>query len=102
LIGAAFGLMAGPALGGLLNLHSLGAPAFAASALALANTAFGYLILPESHPPRLRRRIPLLRLNPVSQLGVVLRMGDIRPLLLVVLLLNLAFTGFLNYKPARG
>src|SRR5215207_7285095 len=38
LIGAAFGLglIAGPAIGGLLSLFSLGAPAIAASALALA------------------------------------------------------------------
>jgi DHA1 family tetracycline resistance protein-like MFS transporter len=57
LIGAAFGLMAGPALGGLLSLHSLGAPAFAASSLTLGNAVFGYLILPESHPPRLRRSV---------------------------------------------
>ena len=93
LIGAAFGLglMAGPALGGLLSLQSLGAPAFAASALALANTAFGYFILSESHPPRLRRRVPLLRLNPVSQLAGVLRARNVRALLLAVLLLNLAF-----------
>jgi len=94
--------MVGPALGGLLSLHSLGTPAFAASSLALANTAFGYFILPESHLPRLRRRVPLLKLNPVSQLAGVLRARNVRPLLLAVLLLNLAFTGFLNYKPARG
>jgi MFS family permease len=103
LIGAAFGLglMAGPVLGGLLSLHSLSTPAFAASGLALANAAFGYLRLPESHPPRLRKSVPLLHLNPVSQLGGILRLENVRALLLAVLLLNLAFTGFLNYKPAR-
>lgn len=101
LIGAAFGLglMAGPALGSLLSLHSLGAPAFAASALALANAAFGYLILPESHPPGLRRRVPILRLNPISQLAGVLRVGNIRALLLAVLLLNLAFAGLVSNFP---
>src|SRR5215216_3435554 len=47
LIGAAFGLglMAGPALGGLLSLYSLGAPPFTADAMALGNAAFGFLIL---------------------------------------------------------
>lgn len=101
LIGAAFGLglMAGPALGGLLSLHSLGAPAFAASALAFANAVFGYLILPESHPKRLRRRVPILRLNPVSQLAGVLRVENIRALLLAVLLLNLAFAGLVSNFP---
>lgn len=100
LIGAAFGLglMAGPALGGLLSLHSLGAPAIAAS--ALANAVFGYLILPESHPPRLRKRVPILRLNPVSQLAGALRVGNVRALLLAVLLINVAFTRFPNHKPA--
>ena len=104
LIGAAFGLglMAGPALGGLLSLHSLQTPAFAASALALANFAFGCLTLPESHPPKRRTRISFLRLNPVSQLRAVLRMRNVHGLLIAVLLLNVAFTGFLNYKPVRG
>jgi MFS family permease len=101
LIGAAFGLglMAGPALGGLLSLHSLGAPAFAASSLALGNAVFGYLILPESHPPRLRRSVPFLRLNPISQLAGVLRAGNIRAPLLVVFLLNLAFAGLVSNFP---
>src|SRR5918998_1588857 len=61
MIGAAFGLglMAGPAIGGLLSLHSLSTPALFASTLALINFIFGYLTLPESHAPHLRKRIPL-------------------------------------------
>ena len=104
LIGAAvgLGLMVGPALGGLLSLHSLTTPAFAASSLAFANFAFGCASLPESHPPKRRTRGPSLVLNPVSQLGAVLRMERVRGLLLTMLLLNLAFTGFHNYKLARG
>ena len=68
LIGAAFGLglMAGPALGGLLSLCSLHTPALAASALALCNLAFGFFVLPESLSPGLRTRTPLWRLNPIS------------------------------------
>ena len=60
MIGAAFGLglMAGPAIGGLLSLHSLSAPALFASALALTNCVFGYLTLPESHALYLRKRSP--------------------------------------------
>ncbi|HET7480443.1 MAG TPA: MFS transporter [Rubrobacteraceae bacterium] len=101
LIGAAFGLglMAGPALGGLLSFHSLHAPAFAASALAFSNAVFGYLALPESHPPRLRRSVPLLRLNPVSQLSGVLKMPGIRALLAAILLLNLSFAGLVSNFP---
>jgi DHA1 family tetracycline resistance protein-like MFS transporter len=101
LIGAAFGLglMAGPALGGLLSLYSLHTPAFAASALALGNAMFGLLILPESLPPKRRTPTPILRLNPVSQLRGVLGMGGIRGLLLTVFLLNLSFAGLLVNFP---
>ena len=101
LIGAAFGLglMAGPVLGGLLSLYSLSAPAFAASALALGNAAFGFLILPESLPPESRTPTPLRRLNPLSQLRSVLGIGGIRQLLLVVFLLNLSFAGLLTNFP---
>ncbi len=101
LIGAAFGLglMAGPALGGLLSLYSLHAPAFAASTLALCNLVFGFFVLPESLPPSLRAPTPLLRLNPISQLRGVLGMDDIRVLLLVVFLLNLSFAGLLVNFP---
>jgi MFS family permease len=83
MIGAAFGLglMAGPALGGLLSLHSLGAPALFASALALTNCVFGYLTLPESHALHLRKKVPLLRLDPISQLARILKMRLIRALL---------------------
>jgi MFS transporter, DHA1 family, tetracycline resistance protein len=101
LIGAAFGLglMAGPTLGGLLSFHSLHTPAFAASALALANATFGLLVLPESLPPALRTPTPLIRLNPVAQLRGVLRMERIRALLLAVFLLNLSFAGLLTNFP---
>ena len=101
LIGAAFGvgLMAGPVLGGLLSLYSLSAPAFAASALALGNAAFGFLILPESLSPESRTPTPLRRLNPLSQLRGVLGMSSLRGLLLTVFLLNLSFAGLLTNFP---
>ncbi len=101
LIGAAFGLglMAGPVLGGLLSLYSLHTPAFAASALALANATFGLLILPESLPPKHRMPTPILLLNPVSQLRGILRLAGIRRLLLTVFLLNLSFAGLLVNFP---
>lgn len=101
LIGAAFGLglMAGPALGGLLSIYSLHAPAFAASALALGNVVFGYINLPESHPKHLRKRVPILHLNPVSQLAGVFGMKNIKMLLVAVLLLNLSFAGLISNFP---
>ena len=101
IIGAAFGLglMAGPLLGGLLSLHSLQAPALAASGLALLNAAFGYFVLPESLPRNCRRRMPFFRLDPFSGLVGTIRMGGTAPLLLAVLLLNLAFAGLLTNFP---
>jgi MFS transporter, DHA1 family, tetracycline resistance protein len=101
LIGAAFGLglMVGPVLSGLLSLYSLSAPAFAASALALGNAAFGFLVLPESLPPESRTPTALRYLNPLSQLRSVLGIGGIRQLLLVVFLLNLSFAGLLTNFP---
>jgi MFS transporter, DHA1 family, tetracycline resistance protein len=101
LIGAAFGLglMAGPALGGLLSLHSLSAPALFASALALTNFAFGYLTLPESLASHLRKRVPLVRLDPISQLAHIMKMSNVRVLLTAVLLLNLALAGLVNNFP---
>jgi MFS family permease len=101
MIGAAFGLglMAGPAIGGLLSLYSLSATALFASALALTNCVFGYLTLPESHAPHLRKKIPLLRLDPISQLARILKMRNVRALLAAVLLLNLALAGLVNNFP---
>ena len=91
--------MAGPLLGGLLSLHSLQAPAFAASGLALLNAAFGLFVLPESLPEDRRTRRPLLRLDPLSGLVATIRLGGTSPLLLAVLLLNLAFAGLLTNFP---
>ncbi len=101
MIGAAFGLglMAGPAVGGLLSLYSLHAPAFAACALALANAAFGYFVLPESLPRERRARTPLRRLGPLSQLRGALGIRRIRALLAVAFLLNLSFAGLLTNFP---
>lgn len=101
LIGAAFGLglITGPAAGGLLSLHSLGAPAFAAATIAFSNVVFGFFVLPESLPPGSRTHTPVVRLNPVTQLRGVLGMGGIRALLLVIFLLNLSFAGLLTNFP---
>lgn len=99
LIGAAFGLglMAGPVIGGLLSLYSLHAPAFFAAALALCNTLFGLLALPESLSRGSRRQSR--RPGPVSSVGGMLRLPGVGVLLLVVFLLNLSFAGLLTNFP---
>lgn len=97
LIGAAFGLglMAGPALGGMLSLYSLHAPAFFAALLALCNTIFGFLVLPESLPPERRNRSR----RPAPSVRGVLKMPGVGALLIVVFFLNLSFSGLLTNFP---
>jgi MFS family permease len=94
LIGAAFGLgfMLGPAMGGLLSLVSLSAPAFVAAALVLSSVVFGYFRLPESLPVE-RRAQQLQSINPFKRLRAVIGLEVIRPFLLGVVMLNFAFAG---------
>lgn len=102
LVGAAFGLglMAGPALGGVLSAYGLGVPAFVACAIALANVLFGWLVLPESLPPEKRKTVNETRaLNWITQLRGVVALPSIRALLLVMFLLNLAFAGLQTNFP---
>lgn len=100
MVSAAFGLglMAGPALGGLLSDYGLFVPAFAAAGIAFANTIYGIFILPESLPPEKRsRHKPTL--NFISQLQVVFNIQNIRLLLLSVFFLNFAFAGLQTNFP---
>lgn len=94
LIGAAFGLgfMLGPAIGGLLSLVSLSAPAFASAILVFASVVFGYFKLPESLPAERRAR-QAMSFNPFGRLRAVIGLAAIRPLLLGIVLLNFAFAG---------
>jgi len=82
LIGMAFGFgfIVGPALGGLIGEEfGTRAPFFVAAGLALANAAYGWLVLPESLPPKRRRRFDLRRANPV---GTLLRLRRYHPVVL--------------------
>lgn len=102
LVGAAFGLgmMAGPALGGLLSQFGLGVPAFTACGIALANVAFGFFTLPESLPPERRTAtLSWKSLNSVSQLAGLFRVQAIRVFLLALFTLNLAFAGLQTNFP---
>jgi len=108
LVGAAFGLglMAGPALGGLLSAYGLSLPAFIACTIALANVIFGFFVLPESLPVERRTAAPAWRaLNSAAQLMDLFRPAHIRWLLVSIFTLNLAFSGlqtnFPLYSQAR-
>jgi DHA1 family tetracycline resistance protein-like MFS transporter len=101
LVGAAFGLglMVGPAMGGLLSVVGLAAPAFVAAGLALLNGLFGLVALPESLDPERRTSQPLRLGGVARQVGAALAERDLRPLLLAIVLLNLAFAGLQSNFP---
>ncbi len=100
IVSAAFGLglMAGPALGGLLSVYGLFVPAFVAAGIALVNTIYGIFILPESLPPEKRsKHAPSL--NFIGQLRTLFSIRNIRLLLLSLFFLNLAFSGLQTNFP---
>jgi len=70
LLGAAFGIgfIVGPAIGGLIGALGPRAPFFTAAVIALANTAFGYFVLPESLARESRRAFHWGRANPLGTL----------------------------------
>jgi DHA1 family tetracycline resistance protein-like MFS transporter len=93
LIGAAwgFGFTLGPVIGGFVAEH-LGAraPFFVAAALALANVAFGYFVLPESLPPERRRKFEWARANAVGAFKSLGHLPMVAGLLVAVFLYQVA------------
>ena len=96
LLGAAFGIgfILGPAIGGLLGGLGPRAPFFAAGALALANTAFGYFALPESLARGSRRAFQWARANPLGTFAQMRKLPGVRALLGALFLWQLAHQVF--------
>jgi MFS family permease len=101
LVGAAFGvgLMLGPALGGLLSVYGLRAPAFVAAGLALVNVTYALAALPESLPAGRRSARPVQLAAIARRLAGAISAASVRPLLLTIFLLNLAFAGLQSNFP---
>lgn len=102
MVGAAFGLglMAGPALGGLLSRYGLYVPAFTASAIALGNVIFGFFVLPESLPLEKREIKSASQIfNWGKQFASLLKQANIQKFLAAMFLLNLAFAGLQSNFP---
>lgn len=93
LVGAAFGMgfVLGPLIGGLLAEFGTRAPFFAAAALAAANLAFGYFVMPETVTDRTRRPFRWRRANPLGALASVGRLPGLGRLLTMFLLYQVAF-----------
>ncbi|MGL5011539.1 MAG: TCR/Tet family MFS transporter, partial [Paracoccaceae bacterium] len=91
LIGAGFGIgfVLGPLIGGLLAAIDLHAPFYAAAALAFANMAFGYFVLPETVTDATRRPFAPARANPFRALRAASRLPQIRRTLLCFLILSI-------------
>ena len=97
LIGVAFGLgfILGPAIGGLLALHSVALPLLLATAFALVNLVVVLTLLPETLPVDQRQPLPRRRdLQPFSQLAGVFSNGEVRRVSAAFFLFFLAFNGF--------
>jgi MFS transporter, DHA1 family, tetracycline resistance protein len=102
MVGAAFGLglMAGPALGGLLSRYGLYVPAFTASAIALSNVVFGFFVLPESLPLEKREIKSISQiLSRGKQFTNLFRQVNIQKFIVALFLLNLAFAGLQSNFP---
>ncbi len=92
LIGAAFGVgfIIGPALGGLFGGLGPRAPFFVAAGLALANLVYGYVALPESHSPEMRRPFSWRRANTFGTLLAMRRYPVVVGLAVVLLMWQLS------------
>jgi len=90
LIGAAFGFVLGPALGGLAAEIHITAPFWIAACLATANFLFGVVVLPESLKPEHRRPFGRRELNPFGQILRAFRLPGLAIPLLVLFIFEFA------------
>jgi len=93
LIGAAFGVgfVLGPLIGGVLAEFGTRAPFYAAAALAAANFAFGYFILPETVTDKIRRPFDWKRANPLGAFRHIGMLPGLKKLLSIAFLYEVAF-----------
>ncbi len=86
MMGAAFGLgfVIGPAIGGLLGAYGPRVPFFVAAGISLLNFVFGYLVLPETLKPELRRSFEWGRANPFGTFKVFRSYLGVLPLCAVL------------------
>jgi len=93
LIGAAFGVgfVAGPLIGGLLATFDTRAPFYAAAAMAAANLALGWFVLPETVTDAIRRPFSWARANPLAAFRAIGKLPGLRRMLLVLFVYSVGF-----------
>ena len=91
-IGAVWGIgfIVGPALGGVLGGIEPRLPFWAAAGLTLANSCYGFLVLPESLPREHRKPLTWRRANPLGALSLVRSKPGLAGLFAVHVLYTLA------------
>ena len=96
MVGAAFGLgfTLGPALGGVLGAVDPRLPFWVAGALAIANAAYGYFILPESLAPEKRSPLRWSRANPLGALRLLRSHRELYGIAAALFLMQLAHVVF--------
>ena len=92
LIGAGFGIgfVLGPLMGGMLGEYGTRAPFYAAAALSALNLLFGWLVLRETVTDAIRRRFAWRRANPLGAFRQIGAHPELRQLLIVFFLYDLA------------
>ena len=92
LIGAGFGVgfIAGPLIGGLAAELGTRAPFFVAAALAMANVAYGAVVLPETLARENRRRFDWRRANPFGAARQIMSMPMVAWFFVAMFLFDLA------------
>ncbi|NOU88203.1 MFS transporter [Paenibacillus sp. LMG 31460] len=82
------GTVLGPTLGGLLAKFGYATPMYVGAVITLLNVGYGLFFMPESLLKKNRlKEIPLVRLNPFSQLVNLLSMKSLKRLLISAFLL---------------
>ncbi len=82
------GTVIGPTLGGLLAKFGNSVPLYFGAIITLLNVVYGYFLMPESlHKNNKLQKIPLIRLNPFTQLANILSMNSLKGLLVSAFLL---------------
>ncbi len=92
LVSAAFGVgfIAGPAIGGLLTAYGPRAPFYLASALALTNFVYGWIVFPDTLKPENRRPFTLARANPLGAWRTLRAAPEMARVAVVLLLWQIA------------